>query len=413
MKVLIALFLFLPIFLYSEDEPETKKILNWKGEIHSVYKAKGTLRIRIHKGKQWKYSSEEDLRQQFMTQKTFFLFEKKTNKKVGEFNLQDLNFEYLPPSLNKERIYLVLSGDYTPLPGKNHKRITTNLYVASYKEIPSYLEPSSFYKDTQNHGKGIIRHKIDGKEMILIPAGTFLYGQGIDSENDAYNPFYNNPDESNLADLPSFYMDKYEVTNGEYLKFINSTNFPAPVHWKKGMYPAGKAHHPVNHLSYREVEAYAQWSGKRIPTELEWEKAARGPGFTKTLNRDETSTFKVDALRYPFGNTFDAGLCNSRESKLFETVSVYELSTAGKSPYGLMGMCGNVAEWTSSWYKPYKGHYLKHRAFGQQYRVIRGGSFTSSKREVSTFFRDYGGIPNLKEDRKAGFRLVVDYDSAY
>ncbi|MDF3820918.1 SUMF1/EgtB/PvdO family nonheme iron enzyme, partial [Leptospira sp. 96542] len=126
-------------------------------------------------------------------------------------------------------------------------------------------------------------------------------------------------------------------------------------------------------------------------------------------NRDETLGYQIIATKYPFGDDYDSLYCNTRESKIGKTVSVYELSTEGNSPYGAAGMCGNAPEWTSSFYELYPGHHIKSFSFGKIYKVVRGGSYAESAKNASTVARSYGGIPNLAEDRRAGFRLVMDY----
>lgn len=101
--------------------------------------------------------------------------------------------------------------------------------------------------------------------------------------------------------------------------------------------------------------------------------------------------------------------CNTSESKIKDTISVYELSTKGASSYGVIGMCGNAAEWTSSWYLPYHGHEISNPSFGKIFKVIRGGSFFEEKKKASSYYRNFGGKPNLISDRRAGFRLVKDF----
>jgi formylglycine-generating enzyme required for sulfatase activity len=102
-------------------------------------------------------------------------------------------------------------------------------------------------------------------------------------------------------------------------------------------------------------------------------------------------------------------LCNTNESGIRDTVSVYKLPSTSASPYGIIGMCGNVAEWTNSWYSAYPLQPFVLKGYGKVYKVIRGGSYLDDSRNAKSFHRSYGGNPNLREDKKAGFRLVVDY----
>lgn len=177
-----------------------------------------------------------------------------------------------------------------------------------------------------------------------------------------------------------------------------------PSSWKKGRYLAGRGQHPFTEASYNDAQAYARWAGKRLPTEFEWELAARG-----SLNRLADDTGPRSLLRnpplYPFGNEFDSERCNTLESGLGDTMPVTNLRDA--SPYGLLGMCGNAREWTSSWYRPYPGHkFLEQAPAGTIYKVIRGGSYAHPARFARADYRDYGGFPSLRDDRSAGFRLV-------
>jgi len=152
----------------------------------------------------------------------------------------------------------------------------------------------------------------DGRPMVLVPAGEFYFG----------------PDRVKLT-LPDFYIDRYPVTNAEYKKFVEATGAPEPTHWRRGTWPEGKADHPVVNVTWEQAAAYAEWAGKRLPTEEEWEKAARG----------------TDGREWPWGSTFDPSRCNTNESGIWDTTPVGKYSPAGDSPYGAADMAGNVWEW--------------------------------------------------------------------
>jgi formylglycine-generating enzyme required for sulfatase activity len=132
--------------------------------------------------------------------------------------------------------------------------------------------------------------------------------------------------------LPDFYIDKLEVTNIEYKRFTDATGYPTPEAWRDGQYASGSDFYPVSGVSWWEAMAYARWIGKRLPTEAEWEKAARG----------------TDARRFPWGSEYDIELANS-DKDYAPAASYFE----GASPYGALNMAGNVAEWTASAYAPY------------------------------------------------------------
>lgn len=410
-KVLLLLLLVIATGLIGQAQIDksldSKMVEVWRGDVTGVYKNKGNLKIMIRNQPEWYNLTDKQIKAKLLQPQSFQLVQKQTNRIVGSFSLQGIHIHsgtHTPP---RKMIYATLHGKFYPADHSQHF-INTDLYIAGYRKITTYLDSSGYFPDkTSGPAKEII-HSVDRKVMVLVTKGDFLYGQGTNARLDNYNPYFYNPDSTNLMSLPSFYIDKYEVTNFEYYQYLKATNAPSPLHWQNDRYPKGKKDHPVIYLSYREVEGYARWVGKRIPTEFEWEKAARGRGLEKILLRDESIRFVPRTKTYPFGNRFKTTYCNNRESQLLNTVSVYELSVAGASSYGVIGMCGNAPEWTSSWYRSYPGNKMISTDYGKQYKVIRGGSFASSRKESTSFFRDYGGIPNLREDRKAGFRLVQD-----
>lgn len=386
---------------------KTKKVLLWKGDVVGVYKNRVWIKIRIYRNQKISRYSASDIQTLLKTAKEFPVYQKGTDIQQGVFLLRDSVVEEKKPKAKEYEV--VLSGDYLPTPDSKMPNITTDAYISSFIEEDFYVEPDAFFKGRFTPPRKTVIHPKDKKEMVLVGRGLFLYGQGTDPSSDSFNPYFLEPKTATLKEIPSFYIDKYEVTNSEYDTFLKQTNTKPPAHWIQGKYPLGEDEHPVNYLTYREVEQYANWVGKRIPTEFEWEKAAKGPGVIEYQNRDETLRYQVIATKYPFGDDFDPVLCNARESKVGKTLPVTELSTEGASPYGAIGMCGNVSEWTSSNYQVYPGHHLKSFSFGNMFKVIRGGSFSESAKQCSVTVRSFGGIPNLYEDRRAGFRLVMDY----
>ncbi|EMO55602.1 formylglycine-generating enzyme family protein [Leptospira noguchii] len=413
-------------FLFAQTQDSslnTRMIPLWKGEVEAVYSGKGKVKIRIRKGSIFYGKEEEEIKAILEKKSQYSVLQKNPEKEIGHFSIRQISVVYQNNSDGKKVSEIELYGSFVAIPGVPESLLTAGTFIQDYKQEIAYIEPGAFFTEDRRRTRPSkqLRHPKDGKEMVLVSGGYeqngepfyesmgfFIHGQGNDPSEDSYNPFYFKPERGNLQDVSSFYIDKYEVTNQEYSKFLKETNTPPPPHWKGGNFPTGKEHHPVNGITYREAEIYARWSGKRLPTEMEWEKAARGTGMTWKINRDESYSFFPNPLEYPFGNDFDPTLCNTLESKQTNTISVYELAKKSASPYGAIGMCGNVAEWTSSDYLPYPGHSLKRNAFGKIYKVIRGGSFSSTKEESTTYFRSFGGIPNLKTDRRAGFRLVWD-----
>lgn len=184
----------------------------------------------------------------------------------------------------------------------------------------------------------------DGKVMVRVPAGTFLYG-----------------DNEKSLTLPEFWIDKTPVTNAEYKRFIDAAypqqavpyveaNWAKPYNWDRQTrtFPAGKENHPVVLVSWHDAWDYARWAGKVLPTEQQWEKAARGP----------------DGRAYPWDNRSPTpDLCNF-DRNVGSTTPVGRYSPLGDSPYGCVDMSGNVWEWTNSdWDKSGRG------------KVLRGGSW--------------------------------------
>lgn len=212
---------------------------------------------------------------------------------------------------------------------------------------------------------------IDGKEQVWIPAGEFLYG-----------------DNKRKLTLPGFWIDVTPVTQAEYQRFLQANpqhrvpylegyDWAKPYNWdqRRRTPPAGKEQHPVVLVSWHDAVAYAQWAGKRLPTEVEWEKAARG----------------TDGREYPWGDTWDAAKCNTDEGKAGGTMSVGKYSPRGDSPYGCVDMAGNVWEWTAS-------------EFDSSRKVARGGSWRYDRRYARGAYRDI--VHAIFRHLNPGFRCV-------
>lgn len=202
--------------------------------------------------------------------------------------------------------------------------------------------------------------KRDGKEMLYIPAGEFWMRVGEGQTHKIY--------------LDAFYIDRFPVTNEEYKLFVEATGYPVPhyeVSWgdfaeynwdeEKRAYPPNKARHPVVLVSWQDALVYAAWAGKRLPTEAEWERAARG----------------LDERRWPWGDEFSPGRCNTKEAGLRGTSPVDFFSPAGDSPEGVADMVGNVWEWTSTLYRPlpYDPEDGRESLEAEGWRTLRGGSW--------------------------------------
>lgn len=190
--------------------------------------------------------------------------------------------------------------------------------------------------------------------MVLIPAGMFY--RGTDERLADEGPRHS-------VDLPAFWIDRFEVTNFQYARFLRETRRRGPDHFDNGQPPAGKADHPVTFVSWFDADRYCRWAQKRLPSDQEWEKAARGS----------------DSRVFPWGNEFEMHAANTpvRWQSLQQEGDTSPVGAfpAGQSPYGLFDMSGNVWEWTASWYTAYPGNTRLSENYGEKYRTLKGGSW--------------------------------------
>ena len=227
------------------------------------------------------------------------------------------------------------------------------------------------------------RNEMDGSEMILIPGGSFLMGS--DEHGDEEKPLHK-------VTLDSFFIDKYEVTVGQFKKFVEATGYLTEIEVMGGAYLklpvlglfADKVYeqkanvnwrnpgfsqvvtNPVTCVWWNDASAYASWAGKRLPTEAEWEKAARG----------------ADGRAYPWGKAWDPSKCNNggrNSTDNFDKTAPVGSFPQGASPYGAMDMAGNVWEWCADrWAKNYYQKSPDRNPAGPSTgkdRVLRGGSW--------------------------------------
>jgi formylglycine-generating enzyme required for sulfatase activity len=245
----------------------------------------------------------------------------------------------------------------------------------------------------------------DVPATICIPAGPFWMGSALD-DPDAHD----NEKPRRRVNLPAYEIGRYPVTNAQYARFLaDNPDYPVPYlneerarpyNWysEARSYPEGKADHPVVLVSWEDAMAYCRWltgvtrQGYRLPTEEEWEKAARG-GLP-------------EARRYPWGNEWRPGLCNTQELERKGTTSVGEFERMSKSPFGVVDMAGNVWEWTASWYDPYPDSPHESLNYGQIFRIVRGGSWRNSRRGARIVCRGRCK-PNARR-ACLGFRIASD-----
>ncbi len=246
----------------------------------------------------------------------------------------------------------------------------------------------------------------DGAPMRLVPAGEFLMGsdssdiaRAVQENPGAKAIWYQDEQPRHRVYVDGFYMDKYEVTTARYAQFLIAIAREKPVFWgQKSLNEHGNR--PVVGVNWHDAKAYCEWAAKRLPSEAEWEKAARG----------------TDGHIYPWGNdTPTTNLANYGKSwstdfssgDPLKPVGSYE---AGKSPYGIHDMAGNVWEWVADWYDD--GYYKnnpnrnpKGPSSGDS-KVLRGGSWGNHPDNLRS--ADRGGVDPTSVHNAFGFRCLQD-----
>ena len=279
--------------------------------------------------------------------------------------------------------------------------------------------------------------------MVEIPAGTFIRGSndtdktGLQQEYGFSEPLYLDEHPQHTHEIDAYKIDVYEVSNLQYKAFVYATERKLPFGWQQNGYGLLPSHlhkvpleqlrfiaaekikldmdttvmekdelitemskaitaldnHPVSDVSWHDANAYCRWLGKQLPTEAQWEKAARGP----------------NGNIFPWGNQWDSKLANTGDDEAWENgtspVGVYKQNV---SHYGVYDMAGNVWEWVDDWYAPYPGSDFTSEFFGKQAKVIRGGGGGVGHYAISYFYRGSTrqfSEPNL-ETEDVGFRCA-------
>lgn len=232
----------------------------------------------------------------------------------------------------------------------------------------------------------------DGTDFMRVPAGKFLMGS---KENNKLA--YDDEKPQHTVDIPyDYWMARFPVTNELYSAYVKAKGIKHPVDgWEK------KKDHPVVYVKWTDAMEYCQWLNDlrrhelpsdlvlRLPTEAEWEKAARG----------------VYANEWPWGNSFDRNKCNSSDGRMGGTTPVDMFSPQGDSPFGCVDMVGNVWEWTYSLFKPYpyQSNDGREDKIASGRHVLRGGSFFNERSARCAIRVGYFKVLN----RNSGFRVVV------
>ena len=216
--------------------------------------------------------------------------------------------------------------------------------------------------------------------MAYVPGGNFTMGRDDGDQ-------YERP--AHKVSVKPFFIDTHEVTNEEYRRFIVATNHRAPPAWIGKTYVAPeRANFPVRGVNWDDANDYAKWAGKRLPTEEEWEFAARG----------------TDGRRYPWGNDWRPGLANANAANSgIVDVGQYK----GASPFGAYDMVGNACEWTASTLQAYPGGQIPPQV-SLDLRVIRGGTFQSNENQATCTYRRPWPARAASTYSQTGFRCAKD-----
>lgn len=258
-------------------------------------------------------------------------------------------------------------------------------------------------------------------DMVYVEAGEFIAGSNKVDERNLAKEFgfvrelYVDEHPEHKVMLDGFQIDKYEVTNADYKRFVREAKYPEPVMWVQNGYnvlphvletfdverlrqvasdyfeldadvsrlskgdllkrlndiQVLRDQLPVTGVSWYDAYSYCQWRDKRLPTEMEWEKAARG----------------AHGLAYPWGNQWDEDKTNTGEGEQELTILPVGSVKGDVSPYGAYDLGGNVSEWVNDWYHAYPGSTYENEAFGEVHKVVRGGGAGVGHYAISTFFR--------------------------
>jgi formylglycine-generating enzyme required for sulfatase activity len=290
---------------------------------------------------------------------------------------------------------------------------------------------------------------INYSDMILIPAGQFIMGdnkkEGSNQAGEFGNvkPWYLDEHPQHTVTLPAYYLEEHEITNEQFRAYVVSVpGAELPDNWASSGYVLSMKKDklnqldierlqklasnvfkidkdtrkmskqellhdimeklnamdklPVTYVSWGQAGAYCKWAGLRLPSEQEWEKAARG----------------AQGQEFPWGNTWQHHLSNTGAEQWEMGVAPVESYKTDKSPYGIYDLAGNVSEWVEDWYKPYPGSDYQSDAFGEKFKVARGAGWSGGTGHYALQLFQRGAYrSNLPPDQKfddVGFRCAAD-----
>jgi formylglycine-generating enzyme required for sulfatase activity len=291
-------------------------------------------------------------------------------------------------------------------------------------------------------------HEPDLSDMVMIPAGEFIMGSNKVEKNNTSGefgntkPWYLDEHPQHKVNLPAYYIEEHEVTDAQYMKFLKQTTVSAPAYWIKNGYILidkidklssieverlrelaskvfrldkdtrkmskaelikdirEKLHYmnklPVTDVTWMQAQRYCVWAGLRLPTEAEWEKAARGP----------------KGLEFPWGNEWHSNMSNTGSEQWEMNVAPVESYKTDKSVFGIYDLAGNVSEWVADWYKAYPGGDYKSKDFGQKFKVVRGAAWGGGEGHYALKLFQRGAYrANMPPDSTfddVGFRCAAD-----
>jgi formylglycine-generating enzyme len=288
----------------------------------------------------------------------------------------------------------------------NQKVRDPKQYDPSYKK-PEYLEKKSVIESDSK----------DSSDMAFVRGGKFVRGSSFEQNKAAYKTcrkydkscklwWFSDEYPLKLVNLDSYLIDIYEVTNAKYSEFVKATRHPPALDdscttdacwegnlWKENSFPSVIRNQPVTQVSWYDAEAYCKWRGKRLPTEAEWEKAARGPSGSL----------------FPWGNAYPKGRATFKKKwKGIYTMTNVGTYPTGVSVYGVHDMAGNVWEWVDDWYsRTYYTHGTKDNPHGYEdgeFKTLRGGSWVNYANTLRSAFRRWSR-PDVKFN-DSGFRCA-------
>ena len=251
-----------------------------------------------------------------------------------------------------------------------------------FSQAPTRPAAPTVISDSTTQEKPLTSTQIspnDGMVMVYVPAGNFT--MGFDSPDAPAHNVY----------LDAFLIDQTEVTNSKYALCVQAGACQPPRNnssaTRTSYYGNSQfANYPVIYVDWNDAQAYCSWAGRRLPTEAEWEKAARG----------------TDGRKYPWGN--EPPTCELTNSFCVDDTAEVGSYPAGASPYGALDMSGNVWQWIADWYDVYPGgDKTVDSNFGQTYRVVRSNGWEDY--ENGSYYR-LGSNPDRKQD-DFGFRCAL------